>query len=210
MEQHTIELIGTLLVALITALFGPAAVEYIKLKSSKTDKEEIDPVKKELEQSCVIVEEIEDIREHLDADRVWITVIHNGGHYLHTNKSIQKFSVMHEVSKTGVSSIGMVFKNIPISLFSKSVQQLMEGNIINIPNVDDPKICTFGLKSAFESVGTKAAVSKGLVDIATDSLIGTIGVDFLRPRKLTNEELDYFKLRADRMSGYISTFIKDF
>lgn len=210
MEQQTIELIGTVLVAMITALFGPAVVEYIKLKSSKSEKENIDPVKKELEQSCVIVEEIEDIRGHLDADRVWITVIHNGGHYLHTNKSIQKFSVMHEVAKPGVSSIGMVFKNIPISLFSKSVQQQVEGKIINIPDVDDPKVSTFGLKPAFESVGTKAAVSKGLVDIATESLIGTIGVDFLRPRKLTEEELEYFKLKADRMSGYISTFIKDF
>ena len=210
MEQQTIELIGTVLVAMITALFGPAVVEYIKLKSSKSEKESIDPVKKELEQSCVIVEEIEDIREHLDADRVWITVIHNGGHYLHTNKSIQKFSIMHEVAKPGVSSIGMVFKNIPISLFSKSVQQQVEGKIINIPDVDDPKVSTFGLKPAFESVGTKAAVSKGLVDIATESLIGTIGVDFLRPRKLTEEELEYFKLKADRMSGYISTFIKDF
>jgi hypothetical protein len=117
---------------------------------------------------------------------------------------------MHEVSRPGVSSIGMIFKNIPISLFSKSVQQQIEGKIINIPNVDDPTVCTFGLKSAFESVGTKAAVSKGLMDIATDSLIGTIGVDFLRPNKLTDEELEYFKLRADRMSGYISTFIKDF
>lgn len=210
MEQHTIELIGTIIVALITALFGPAIVEYIKIKSSKTEKEEADPVKKELEQSCVIVEEIEEIRQHLNADRVWITVIHNGGHFLHSNKSIQKFSVMHEVSKPGVSSIGMVFKNIPISLFSKSVQQLMSGDIINIPNVDDPNVSTFGLKPAFESVGTKSAVSKGLMDIATDSLIGTIGVDYLTPHKLTEEELNYFKLRSDRMSGYISTFIKDF
>lgn len=210
MEQHTIELIGTVLVALITALFGPAAVEYIKLKSIKGEKEESDPVKKELEQSCIIVEEIENIRQHLNADRVWITIIHNGGHFLHTNKSIQKFSVMHEVSKPGVSNIGMVFKNIPVSLFSKSVQQQIEGKIINIPDVDDSKVCTFGLKSAFESVGTKAAVSKGLVDIATNSLIGTIGVDFLQPHTLTNEELDFFKLKADRMSGYISTFIKDF
>lgn len=210
MEQHTIELIGTVLVALITALFGPAAVEYIKLKTAKSEKEELDPVKKELEQSCVIVEEIENIREHLNADRVWITIIHNGGHFLHTNKSIQKFSVMHEVSRPGVSNIGMVFKNIPISLFSKSVQQQVEGKLIIIPNVDDPNVCTFGLKSAFESVGTKAAVSKGLVDIATNSLIGTIGADFLEPRELTNEELEFFKIKADRMSGYISTFIKDY
>jgi len=210
MEQHTIELIGTVLVAMITALFGPMAVEYVKLKTGKKEEiEEIDPVKKELEQSCVIVEEIETIRQHLNADRVWITIIHNGGHFLHSNKSIQKFSVMHEVAKPGVSNIGMIFKNIPISLFSKSVQQQIEGNIINIPDVSDPKVPTFGLKSAFESVGTMAAVSKGLIDITTDSMIGTIGVDFLRPHKLTEEELDYFKIKAERMSGYISTFIKD-
>lgn len=209
MEQHTIELVGTVLVALITALFGPAMVEYIKVKTSKNDTDNIDPVKKELEQSCIIIEEIEEMREHLNADRVWITVIHNGGHFLHTNKSIQKFSVMHEVSKPGVSSIGMVFKNIPISLFSKSTQELMKGDIINIPNIDDPNVTTFGLKSAFESVGTKAAVSKGLMDFATDSLIGNIGVDFLQPHKFTNDELEYFKLRAVRMSGFISTFIKE-
>jgi hypothetical protein len=209
MEQHTIELVGTVLVALITALFGPMAVEYVKVKTSKKEEVEIDPVKKELEQSCVIVEEIESIREHLNADRVWITIIHNGGHFLHTNKSIQKFSVMHEVSKPGVSNIGMVFKNIPISLFSKSVQQQIEGKIINIPDVNDSTISTFGLKSAFESVGTKAAVSKGLIDISTESLIGTIGVDFLHPHKLTEDELNYFSIKADRMSGYISTFIKD-
>lgn len=211
MEQHTIELISTVLVALITALFGPMAVEYVKLKTTKKEEVvEVDPVKKELEQSCVIVEEIETIRQHLNADRVWITVIHNGGHFLHTNKSIQKFSVMHEVSKPGVSSIGMIFKNIPISLFSKSVQQQIEGKIINIPDITDPTIPTFGLKSAFESVGTIAAVSKGLIDISTESLIGTIGVDYLQPHKLTEEELNYFAIKADRISGYISTFIKDF
>jgi hypothetical protein len=210
MEQHTIELIGTVLVALITALFGPMAVEYVKLKTTKKEEViEVDPVKKELEQSCVIVEEIESIRQHLNADRVWITIIHNGGHFLHTNKSIQKFSVMHEVARPGVSSIGMIFKNIPISLFSKSVQQQIEGKIINIPDVNDPTISTFGLKSAFESVGTIAAVSKGLIDISTESLIGTIGVDYLQPHKLTEEELNYFTIKADRMSGYISTFIKD-
>jgi len=210
MEQHTIELVGTVLVALITALFGPMAVEYIKAKTAKEKVNEIDPVKKELEQSCVIVEEIETIRQHLNADRVWITIIHNGGHFLLTNKSIQKFSVMHEVSKPGVSSIGMIFKNIPISLFSKSVQQQIEGKIITIPDVNDPTLPTFGLKSAFESVGTMAAVSKGLIDISSESLIGTIGVDYLQPYKLTDEELNYFTIKADRMSGYISTFIKDF
>jgi ABC-type enterochelin transport system permease subunit len=35
MEQHTIELIGMVLVAVITALVGPAGLEYVKAKLSK-------------------------------------------------------------------------------------------------------------------------------------------------------------------------------
>lgn len=206
MDQHSLELIGTIVIALITALFGPVAVEYVKNKSN--NKIVGDPVKEELEQSCIINDELEDIRSFFAADRTWITVIHNGGHFLHTNKSIQKFSVMHEVSKPGISSIGMVFKNIPVSLFARSVEQQMSGNVIYISNVDDETISTFGLKSAFESVGTKAAISKGIFDISTGLLIGTIGMDFLKPKTLTNEQINLFKNRAERISGYISTFIK--
>jgi hypothetical protein len=206
MDQNTLELIVTIIIALITALLGPIAVEYIKTKINK--KSVGDPVKNELVQSCVINDELEDIRSLFAADRVWITVIHNGGHYLHTNKSIQKFSIMHEVSKPGISSIGMVFKNIPISLFARSVEQQMAGNLIYIPDVDDETIPTFGLKSAFESVGTKAAISKGVFDIGSGALIGTIGMDFMKPKTLTNEQINLFKIRSERISGYISTFIK--
>jgi hypothetical protein len=206
MDQHTLELIVTIIIALITALLGPIAVEYIKTKINK--KSVGDPVKNELVQSCVINDELEDIRSLFAADRVWITVIHNGGHFLHTNKSIQKFSIMHEVSKPGISSIGMVFKNIPISLFARSVEQQMAGNVIYISDVDDETIPTFGLKSAFESVGTKAAISKGVFDIGSGALIGTIGMDFMKPKTLTKEQINLFKIRSERISGYISTFIK--
>lgn len=195
-----------IIVASITALLGPIAVEYFKAKIRLNSKK--DPVKEELEQSCIINDELEDIRSLFAADRVWITVIHNGGHFLHSNKSIQKFSVMHEVSKPGISTIGMVFKNIPVSLFTKSVDQQMHGNIIYIPDVDDPTVATFGLKSAFESVGTKAALSKAIFDIGTGAMIGTIGMDYIKPKTLSKDQINLFKNRAERISGYISTFIK--
>lgn len=210
MEQHTLELLGTVIVTLITALLGPAGVEYVKSKLSKrTEPIVIDPVKKELEQSAIITEELEYIREKFNADRAWISIIHNGGHFLHTNKSIQKFSVMHEVSRLGVSSLGMTFNNLPVSLFSRSIEQQMIGNTIYISDVTNPEISTFGLKAALESVGTVSAVSKGIFDMSTDSLIGSIGLDYLHATNLTKEEINAFNMRSERMSGYISNFIKD-
>lgn len=207
MDQHTIELIGTLFVAIMTAMIGPSVVEYVKAKVSKPEPV-TDPVKQELKQSCVINSELEEIREKLNADRVWITVIHNGGHFLHSNRSMQKFSVLYEVEKPGVSGIGMVFTNIPVSLFTKSIQQISSGEHILIEDIDDINTNTYGLKSALDSVGTKAALSKGLFDIETDSLIGTIGADFLTPKKLNKNELNYFLNKSERLSGYITTFIK--
>jgi hypothetical protein len=207
MDQHTIELAGTLFAALITAMIGPSVVEYVKAKVDKS-KEVIDPVKQELKQSCVINEELEEIRETLKADRVWITVIHNGGNFLHSKRSMQKFSVLYEVEKAGVSGIGMIFNNIPVSLFTRSIQHISSGEVILIENVDDFKKPTYGLKSAFESVGTKSAMSKGLFDIETDALIGTIGVDYLAPKKLKESDIKYFTTKSERLSGYISNFIK--
>lgn len=208
MDTNMLELVATVIVALITAVVGPVLIEFVKSKLENNKKDEEDIVKNELEISCVIMDELEEIREKLNADRVWISVIHNGGHFLHSNKSIQKFSVMYETQKIGVSAIGMVFKNIPISLFSRSVEQQLKGNIIYIPNIDDPTVATYGLKSGMESVGTKATISKGLFEITSDQLIGSIGVDYLSPKNLTKNEIDYFKLRGERMSGFISTFIK--
>ena len=56
MEQHTIELIGMVLVAVITALVGPAVLEYVKAKLSKPVSKDI--VKDDIERNLVIFDEI--------------------------------------------------------------------------------------------------------------------------------------------------------
>ena len=84
------EIFGSVLVALITALLGPIALIWIKKKLSKPK----DELKIELNEIEKINFEMEDILEYLKCDRVWVTQIHNGGHFLHSNKSMQKFSVV--------------------------------------------------------------------------------------------------------------------
>ena len=65
MEQHTMELIGMILVAVITALVGPAGLEYVKTKLSKPVSKDI--VKDDIERNLVIFDEISEIRDMLDA-----------------------------------------------------------------------------------------------------------------------------------------------
>ena len=205
MDSHTLEMIGIIIVAVITAVLGPTIVEIVKSRLRK--KVTIDPIKNEVVQSATILDELDDIRITLEGDRVWVKMYHNGGHFLLTNKSIQKFSVMYESCSPGVSNVGHIFSNIPISLYQRSTHQLMNEGHLYIPDFNDPKVATYGLKGAAESTGTVSTYAIALHDIATNKCIGTIGIDYLKKNKLTKKELILLNQRAERIGGYLSNFL---
>ena len=204
-SQHMFEMIGAIIIAVITALIGPAILEYVKVKLSP---QPVDPIKKELEHSCIINEELESIREELDSDRCWISMFHNGGHYLHGNKSMQKFSIMFESSSPGVAGIGMILNNIPVSLFSKSVDEIIKSGHIYIKDYSDPTVATFGLKEVAIASGTESGYSVGLFDIKNEQCIGTMGIDYLSKKELTEDQLIILNFKAQRVAGFLSNFIR--
>ena len=205
MDSHTLEMIGIIIVAVITAVLGPTIVEIVKSRLRK--KVTIDHIKNEVVQSATILDELDDIRITLEGDRVWVKMYHNGVHFLLTNKSIQKFSVMYESCSPGVSNVGHIFSNIPISLYQRSTHQLMEHGNLYIPDFNDPKVATYGLKGAAESTGTISTYAVALHDIGTNKCIGTIGIDYLKKNKLTKKELILLNQRAERIGGYLSNFL---
>lgn len=195
------EIVGSVLVALITALFGPVAIIWVKKKITKTK----DEVVMELHSTEKITTEIEEILYKLNGDRVWITQFHNGGHFLHSNKSIQKFSVVYEVDGPGILPVSTIFTNIPISLYSRCFSEMVTSKFIGIPNYNDPNVATFGLKPGAEATGANATYIVGLFDFGTGKLMGSIGIDFLDPTELTNSQIEYLKIRSERVAGYLST-----
>ena len=195
------EIVGSVLVALITALFGPVAIIWVKKKITKTK----DEVVMELHSTEKVTTEIEEILHKLNGDRVWISQFHNGGHFLHSNKSIQKFSVVYEVDGPGILPVSTIFTNIPISLYSRCFSEMVTSKFIGIPNYDDPSVATFGLKPGAEATGAKATYIVGLFDFGSGKLMGSIGIDFLDPTELTNSQIEYLKIRSERVAGYLST-----
>ena len=151
--------------------------------------------------------QIEQLMEELGCDRICISQFHNGGNFYPTGKSIQKFSIFYEVTKAGVSSVSHTFNNIPCSLYPKTFEHLMVGEGIFIHDYKDPKVATYGLKGAAESVGTKSTY---LVPLFTldEKYIGNIGVDFVSKKKrLTKEELEHFQIKAGRIAGFLSSYL---
>jgi hypothetical protein len=195
------EILGSVLVALITALFGPVAILWVKKKLSKTK----DDVITELHSTEKVTTEIEEVLNTLSGDRVWITQFHNGGHFLHSNKSIQKFSVVYEVDGPGILPVSTIFTNIPISLYSRCFTEMVTSKFIGIPNYEDPSVATYGLKPGAEATGAKATYMVGLFDFGSGKLMGSLGIDFLDPTTLTESQIEYLKSRSERVAGYLST-----
>ena len=132
------------IVAFITGVLGPILVLYIKSVLDK--KNPNDMVRDTLRVSELVTTKIEQIKDEFDSDRVWITQFHNGGSFYPTGKSMAKFSIIYESVAPGATSIQSNFHNIPVNLFSKSINQLLDNDLIEVPDYKDEVIHTFGLR----------------------------------------------------------------
>jgi hypothetical protein len=196
-----------LAIAFVTGVIGPIAVIYIKNKLEQ-NKKKPDMVQDTLHVAELVNNKIEHIKEEFHADRVWVTQFHNGGNFYPTGKSMAKFSVMYETVNTGVSSIQSNFSNIPVNLFSKSINELLQNDVIEIPDFKDETIATFGLKYVAEESGCKSGYLFSIKTI-DEKFIGTLGLDFTkRKSRLDIESINHLMVHASSLGGVLMTHLE--
>jgi hypothetical protein len=199
-----------LVAAFLSGVVGPILYLLIDRYISKQKTKNKDTVKENIANTCIINDELEEIREEFNSDRVWISQFHNGGNFYPTGKSIQKFSVFYEVNKPGISNISHVFSNIPTSLYPKAFNHMLndEQKVIFIPDFDEPTISTWGLRGAAESVGTKSSYVIPLFSL-DNKFIGTLGMDYVtRKKRITKDDWEHLQIKAYRIAGYISSYLE--
>jgi len=190
------------IVAFISGVLGPIILLYTKNKLEKK-KEMPDMVKETLLVSELITTKIEHIKEEFKADRVWITQFHNGGHFYPTGKSMAKFSVIYETVSQNTNSIQSNFQNIPVNLFSKSINYLLENEVIQIHDYKDESVATHGLKYIAEDTGCKSGYLFSIKTI-DNKFIGTLGLDFSkRKTKLDVEMINHLQVHATSIGGVL-------
>ena len=196
-----------IIVAFITGVLGPISIIFVKNYLDK-NKKKPDLVQETLKVSELITSKIEHIKEEFKADRVWITQFHNGGNFYPTGKSMAKFSVMYETVGTGVNSIQSNFHNIPVNLFSKSINQLLENDIIEIPDFKDESVSTFGLKYIAEESNCKSGYLFAIKSI-DEKFIGTLGLDYTkRKKKLDMESINHLQVHATALGGVLMSHLQ--
>ena len=204
-SPNVMELLG----AFLTGVVGPILYLLVSKQLQKEKDKKRDKVKETIVNTALITEEIEEIREEFESCRVWISQFHNGGNFYPTGKSIQKFSIFYEVTKPGTSSVSHIFNNIPCSLYPHAFNHMLndEQKGIFIPDFKDPKVATYGLKGAADSVGTKSSYVIPMFTL-DDKFIGSLGVDFVsRKKKLTKDQWEHLQIKAGRIAGYLSSHL---
>ena len=78
---------------------------------------------------------------------------------------------------------------------------------IFINDFKDPKVATYGLKGAADSVGTKSSYVIPLFTL-DEKFIGCLGMDYVsRKKKLTKDQWEHLQIKAGRISGYLSSHL---
>jgi len=195
-----------IVIAFITGVISPVTIMIVKNSLEKRKKPDV--VDEVLKVSELVTHKIDEVRENVGADRIWVTQFHNGGHFYPTGKSITKFSIIYETVGIGVSSIQSNFHNIPVNLFSRALSKLSSDNIIEVGDFKDDAIPTYGLKYIAEESGCKSGYLFAIKSI-DDKFIGVMGVDYTKKKvKLTSETVNNIMVQATTLGGVLMNHLQ--
>lgn len=201
------ESIAAIIIAFISGVIGPIAVMYIK-HLLEDRKPKPDMVTEALRVSELVTAKIDHIKEEFNSDRVWITQFHNGGNFYPTGKSIAKFSIIYETVNSNANSIQGNLRNIPVNLFSRSINELLNNDVIEIPDFKDETVATFGLRYIAEETGCKSGYLFAIKTI-DDKFIGVLGVDYTkRKTRLDMEAINHLQVHASSLGGVLMNHLK--
>jgi hypothetical protein len=199
-----ITMLTTILVALITAVIGPAVVEWVKAKLKKEENKE-SSVKEAIDLNTLVDNQLDHLMDELGCDRIWIGQFHNGGHFYPTGKSIQKFSIFYEKLTPNTSTIQHVFQQIPVSLFPKALSKLYKDGELAIINYSSDETYDLGMFS--KDYGTKSFYMLAIDDL-DEHFIGVMGIAFNdKEHKLSKEEWIFIRQKVGAIGSLLTDYL---
>ena len=197
-------MLTTILVALITAVIGPAVVEWVKAKLKKEENKE-SSVKEAIDLNTLVDNQLDHLMDELGCDRIWIGQFHNGGHFYPTGKSIQKFSIFYEKLTPNTSTIQHVFQQIPVSLFPKALSKLYKDGELAIVNYSSDETYDLGMFS--KDYGTKSFYMLAIDDL-DEHFIGVMGISFNdKEHKLSKDEWIFIRQKIGAIGSLLTDYL---
>jgi len=196
-------------IAIIGGIIGPIIVLTIKWWFDNRSKAKpSDMVTEALQVGELVDAKMEELKEEYAADRVWLAQFHNGGHFYPTGKSIAKFSIFYETVSPNAPSIQLELKNIPVALFSKSFNRLLDSDYITIYDFTDIDTSTYGLRNFASEYKTKSQYLFAIKNF-DGKFIAILGIDYTTKKtKLSDEQVEDILHTSFSLGGVLSNHLK--
>lgn len=192
------------IVSLLTILSGGVGYVVKLMVDRHKNQTKIEKIKRNITKSKQIVGKLQQILEITNADRVTITVLHNGGVFF--NKKGQKVeftkgSMIYEVVSSGISIENMDFKDVLLTPFSDHFT----------PFFDDKKYSLDTSDTSHPSTWKNYLFNKGIkndygfvIENIDGAIFGFVRVSFIKTRKKLNEEqMEEIEKLSYLVSGYL-------
>ncbi len=205
MNQELVIALGS---AMLTSIIGPVAVHYARVLIDTKKKRRESPLSEAIKINNIVSEKLGEVRETYKADRVWCIQFHNGGHFYPTGKSIQKFSMTHELLKPSIVPCQTQLQSIPVSLFSRVMDTLEKGSIISVYNVKKDILGIRGITSEIQGSGVKSTYVIPIFNIRGE-FVAAVGVDYVEKlMELDDDRLTELEIDVSTIGGVINNYLK--
>ena len=190
--------------ALPISVIGPVVVEWVRAKLKKEEVKE-SPVKEAIDLNELVDNQLEQLMDELECDRIWIGQFHNGGHFYPTGKSIQKFSIFYEKLSPEISAIQHIFQQIPVSLFPKALAKLYKDGELGIVNYNTDE--NYDLSMFSKDYGTKSFYMIAIDDL-DGHFIGVMGIAFNgKEHKLSKDEWIFIRQKVGAIGSLLTDYL---
>lgn len=180
--------IGAIVIGLILAI-GQLSIVWKMNKNKKEKDDEYKQyghaIKEENQFAIQIQEQLEELKESVNADRVQVIEFHNGTDF--STRKGYKLDCTYEVVKYGSASVKGIMKDYPTTLLPTFMKRIIEEKLYyvnNIENIHEEDMSTYVMKL---NMDVKAFYDLLLEKNGTP--IGILAVQFGTPSKLNQNEI---------------------
>lgn len=182
-----------LFVVFVLFYYKPLITELVEIKVKKPDE-----VKKDINNSVLIQQMLNDLLLKYKADRSYIFKFHNGITYF-DGKHKNHQSLAYEVCGRGISSEKMQLQNLPTSLFPVFLQEVMLNKMIY---TDINEIKENATRIALKDQGIKSIIVSPV--FKDGYFIGYIGLDFVKDYMDCDINYREFKKNTDEIGRLLT------
>ena len=116
--------------------------------------------------------------------------------------------MIYEAVSTNAESIRHNFQNIPINLFSKSINRLLDYDRIIIVDYKDEETSTYGLRYLAEETSCRSSYMFALKNI-DGKMIGVLSAEATKRKKdLNDDEYDSLRAHAAQVGILLDTYLR--